>query len=170
MSSIIYQHKWMMLCEGAYENPFMDMQPNWGVLTVALTDTDEVVFISEYSVAYDRQVLFLPGGAVDGGEAPEISANRELQEEAGYKAARIDYLGDILPFSKYLRGRLTLYLARDLSPSRLQGDEAWDISIRPVPFADFEGLIAEGELQDSNVIAALYMARSFLTKENHLRG
>lgn len=169
MSSIIYQHKWMMLCEGKYETPFVDMSSD-GAMVVATMENGDVLLLSEYSVAYDRQILFLPAGAIDPGETPEASANRELQEEAGYKAGRLDYLGAVYPFIKYLRGQIMVYLARDLQPGRLQGDENWELSVRPIPFADFETFIASGELQDSSVIAALYLARSFLAKENQARG
>jgi 8-oxo-dGTP pyrophosphatase MutT (NUDIX family) len=164
MSRIIYQHKWMTICADRYDTPFVDVLSD-GTMVVALTESGDMLLLSEFSPAYDRQILFLPAGAIDPGEIPEVSANRELQEEAGYKAGRLDYLGVVYPFIKYLRGQIKVYLARDLQSSWLQGDETTEISVEPTPFADFEGLIAAGRLQDSSVIAALYMARSFLAKE-----
>ena len=169
MSRLIYQHKWMMICEDQYETPFVDMTPSDGTMVVPLTASGDVLLLSEYSPAYDRYVYFLPGGGIDPGEAPADCANRELQEEAGYKAARLDFLGEMYPFMKYLHGCFYLYLARDLQPNKLQGDETTEITVRPIPFADFESLIVTGELQDSSVIAALYRARSFLAKENQGR-
>jgi ADP-ribose diphosphatase len=59
-----------------------------------------------------------------------------------------------------------IYLARDLQESRLQGDEEWPINIVRVPLADFERLIVEGQRRDSSVIAALYLARRFLDRQN----
>ncbi|MEO8607014.1 MAG: NUDIX domain-containing protein [Chloroflexota bacterium] len=164
MSKIVYRHKWMSLCEGQYETPFVDLQSD-GVMAVPIMDNGDVLLLSEFSVAYDRQILFLPAGAIDTGENPDESANRELQEEVGYKAGRLDYLSTIYPLMKYVRGKINVYLARDLTPGKLQGDESWELSIYRVAFKEFESLIGNGELQDSNVIAALYMARSFLAKE-----
>ncbi len=55
-----------------------------------------------------------------------------------------------------------VYLARDLTPSRLEGDEGYDIRVERVPLAEFERLIAAGRLHDARVIAALYLARETL--------
>jgi ADP-ribose diphosphatase len=91
-----------------------------------------------------------------------VTANRELQEEVGFRAGRIDFLGEMRPFSKYLTVRSFVCLARDLVVSSLEGDEKHKIHVERVPFAEFEALIAAGRLLDARVIAALYRARSFL--------
>jgi 8-oxo-dGTP pyrophosphatase MutT (NUDIX family) len=163
--NIVFQHKWMMIREDRYGTPFVDMTPSDGTMVVALNARNEVVILSEFSPAYDRPIYYLPGGAIDPGESAADSANRELQEEAGFKAARLDDLGTIHPFMKYMQACFHVFLARDLSPNKLQGDETTEIIVKPLPFADFESWIADGHLQDSSVIAALYRARSFLESE-----
>lgn len=104
----------------------------------------------------------MPGGSIEPMEAHEATAARELQEEIGYSPGRLDFLGELRPFSKYLTVRSFVYLARDLTPGRLKGDEDYTITCEQVPLASFERLIARGHLLDARVIAALYMARSFL--------
>ena len=164
MSRLVVQHKWMMICEDRHGTPFVDMSGD-GTMVVALNANAEVLLLTEFSPAYDCPVYFLHGGTIDPRESPAESANRELQEEAGYKAARLYELGVIYPFMKYMHACFHVFLARDLTPSKLQGDETTEILVEPVPFADFEQLIADGRLQDSSVIAALYMAHSFLANE-----
>jgi ADP-ribose diphosphatase len=170
MSRLVHQHKWTLIREDKHGTPFFDMTPADGTMVVALTAAGDIVLQTEFSPAYDRFVYYLPGGAIDPGESAAESANRELQEEAGFKAARLDYLGAFYPFMKYMRGCFQVFLARDLTPSKLQGDETTEISVKPIPFADFEQLIADGRLQDSSVITALFMARSFLAKESQTGG
>ncbi len=85
-----------------------------------------------------------------------------LQEEIGFTAARLDFLGEIRPFSKYFALQSFIYLARELTPSKLEGDEDYPILMERVLLKDFEQLIAEKRLLDGHIIAALYMARSFL--------
>jgi hypothetical protein len=83
----------------------------------------------------------------------------------GLTAGRLDFLGELRPFSKYLSVRTFVYLARDLSPGQMVGDETYVIEVERVPFADFESSIASGRLLDARVIAALYLARAFLSSE-----
>jgi ADP-ribose diphosphatase len=132
------------------------------VLIVPLTAEGQVILTLEPSAAFGQPTLILPGGETEPGESHAATANRELQEEIGYQAGQLDFLGELRPYSKYLTVRSFVYLARELTPSRLKGDEEYVINVEKVPLAEFERLIAAGRLLDARVIAALYMARSFL--------
>ena len=135
------------------------------VLIVPLIAEGEVILTFEPSAAFGEPTLILPGGETEPGEPHTETANRELQEEIGYQAGQLDFLGELRPYSKYLAVRSFVYLARDLTPSRLEGDEDYAISVERVPLSEFEPLIAAGRLLDARVIAVLYMARSFLKEE-----
>ena len=134
-------------------------------LILPLTAAGEVIFILEPAPAQQQDVLLLPGGTVDPGEEPAAAANRELQEEIGFKAQRLDLLGLVRPWSKYLTTLSHLYLARDLVPATLTGDENYAIRTERAPLASFETLIASGRLQDARVISALFLTREFLAVE-----
>jgi ADP-ribose diphosphatase len=132
-----------------------------GVLVVPITEDDQVLLGVERSPAFDQEVLCLVGGSVEPGEPLEETANRELQEELGWRAAQIDYLGELHPF-KYLTSRQFVFLARQLSPSRLEGDERHPLRAREVPLDSVLALCAEGELHDALAIAALYLAQGYV--------
>jgi ADP-ribose diphosphatase len=134
------------------------------VLVVPLTGDGYVLLAAERSPAFDRNVLVLAGGEIDEGERLEEAANRELQEELGWRAGRIEFLGEIHPF-KYLTSRQFVFLARDLSPSKLEGDEMYPVGTRKVPLDSFIDLCTRGELQDATAIAALCLAQHFLVQE-----
>jgi len=138
------------------------------VLVVPLTPAGEVILAVEPSAAFGEPVLILPGGSEEPGEARAATANRELQEEIGLRAGRLDFLGALRPFPKYLRLTSYVYLARDLSPSRLPGDEGYEIGTERVPLDGPDGaarLVAAGRLSDARAIAALHLARGFLAAE-----
>ena len=122
----------------------------------------EVILTVEPSAAFGEDVMILPGGMVEPGENQAVTANRELQEEAGYAAHRLTFLGELRPWSKYLQTRSFIYLGQDLAASRLVGDEDYTIGVEFVPLTDFESWIADGRIKDARVIAALYMARAAL--------
>lgn len=136
------------------------------VVVVALTDAREVLCSVEPSAAFGAPMVLLPGGSVDADEAHEVTANRELQEEIGFRAERLDFLGELLPWSKYLKARCLVYLGRDLTPSRLKGDETYEIGVERVPLTAIEARIASGSLRDARAIAGMFLARAFLAQEN----
>ena len=134
------------------------------VLVVALSEQGQALLLKEPSPAFGAPTLVLPGGSVEEDEEFSLAANRELQEEAGFRAARLDYLGELRPFSKYLTVRSHVYLARQLSPSALPRDEGYEIEVSRVPIGGFEELVGDGRLLDARVIAALYLARAFMIR------
>ena len=135
-----------------------------GVLVVPLAEDGQVLMAVERSPAFDREVLLLVGGEVEEGEPLAEIANRELHEELGWRAERLDCLGELHPW-KYLTSRQFVFLARDLSPARLEGDERYPVRTRKVPLDGFLALCATGELHDSTAIAALCLAQDFLREE-----
>jgi len=130
------------------------------VVIVAIDQDESVLFARELSPAFAHiPVLILPGGTAEDNEPREVTANRELQEEIGMRANHLEYLGELWPWSKYLAVRSHLFLARDLVPSKLPGDEAEPIEMVRIPWNEIDPMVADGRLNDARAIAALYRAR-----------
>lgn len=161
---LLYKTRWIALYEGFRETVYVAASN--GVMVVPFLPGGDVILIQEPTGYGDGDLtLLLPAGSIEPGEDPQASANRELQEEIGLAAARFDPLGRVQPWVKYLNSHIELYLARDLTPSRLQGDEDYEIVTENVPLDSFETLMASGRLRDSSVIAALFLARQRLANE-----
>ena len=64
-----------------------------GVTVLPINTDDAVLFVSQYRHAIGRDLLELPAGTLSEGEEPEACAQRELQEETGYRAGSIELLG-----------------------------------------------------------------------------
>src|SRR3989338_1196412 len=134
------------------------------VLLVPVTYNNQLVMIKEYFAAIDEWKLALPKGDVESSNIKK-EANKELQEEAGYKAGQLISLGKVVVSPGNTRHTTHLFLARKLIESKLDGDEEEEIKVVKIPFNDFETLIERGELNEARVIAALYLARKFLEKK-----
>jgi len=137
-------------------------------MIVPVTQNQEVIFIREYFGAISKYALSLPKGSIDKGSDALQTANKELQEEIGYKAKRLDKLGVLTMSPGYLSQKTHVFLARDLMESKLDGDELEELEIISYPFDRFEELITQGELTEARTIAALYLARNklFTKREN----
>lgn len=165
MGEKLYQGRYYSICTNKDGEEFVSAANE--ALVVPLTQEGDILMTIEPSVAFAEPALILPGGEVEPEEEPVKTANRELQEEIGYAAGQLDFLGEVRGFSKYIAVRSFLYLGRDLTASKLEGDEKHPIEIERVPLSTFEDLITGGRLVDARVIAALYMAKSFLQRHRH---
>jgi 8-oxo-dGTP pyrophosphatase MutT (NUDIX family) len=162
LPKLLFPNRWLSLYEGL-GGPYI--ATGSAVMCVPVTPEGDVLFILEPN-AYDGEyTLYLPAGKIEPNEDLILCANRELQEEAGVKAARLDYLATLRPWFKYLDSKLTVFLARDFTPSRLDGDEGYIIETETLPLASFETQITSGRLRDASVIAALFLARQHLANE-----
>ena len=118
---------------------------------------DDILFIREYAAGIDDYSLTFPKGKIDDGESILGAANRELQEEVGYKSERIKkiYTLDLAP--GYMNHKTHIVLAENLVPSKLEGDEPEDLEVIKCKKNDINKLVFENNNIDSRVLASLYV-------------
>lgn len=134
------------------------------VMVVALDADANVQLIREYAAGLDDYVLTLPKGLIDAGETPLQAANRELQEEIGFAAHRLEPLRQLCSMPNYMGYRIDVILAQGLYPSRLEGDEPEPLERVSWPLARIDELAMTEEFSEGRAIAALYLARHWLEK------
>ncbi len=132
------------------------------VAIVPLLDSETVLLIRQYRQAVGEVLLEIPAGTLEPGESPEACAQRELEEETGYRAGQMRKL-----FSQYLapgysQEVLHVYLAESLQPTRQQLDEDELTELVPTPLHQIADMILEGTIKDSKTIAGLLMTLRLL--------
>ncbi|KJZ12736.1 MULTISPECIES: ADP compounds hydrolase NudE [Halomonas] len=135
------------------------------VMIVAMPDPDHVLLIREYAAGFEDYVLTLPKGVVDPGEDIVTAANRELMEECGVGARRIEPLVELSLSPNYMRQRMQVMLASDLYPKRLEGDEPEPLVVETHALDSITALLAREDFHEARAIAALYIARDKLKGE-----
>ena len=112
--------------------------------------------VRQYRNALDRFTLEIPAGGLEGPKEPtREAAARELTEETGFVAGKIDFLISVVSAVAYCNEKIDIYLARDLQKSERHLDadefinvEAWDVS-------DLLELCYNGTIQDAKTVAAV---------------
>jgi hypothetical protein len=100
--------------------PYFALETSDYVTVVAVTQNDELVLVRQYLPAVEERTLELPSGHVDPGETPVAAATRELMEETGYIADKIEEIGVIRPDTGRLSNRLWCFSQR-LGPPPMSG-------------------------------------------------
>ncbi|SDN61223.1 ADP compounds hydrolase NudE [Vreelandella arcis] len=139
------------------------------VMMVAMPDPEHVLLIREYAAGFEDYVLTLPKGLVDPGEDIITAANRELMEECGVGAHRIEPLAELSLAPNYMRHRMQVLLATDLYPKRLPGDEPEPLIVETHAIEELPALLLREDFHEARAIAALYIARDKLRDEQRYR-
>ena len=132
------------------------------VLLVPVDDNGDIWFIHQYRHAAGKGIMELPAGVIEADESPENCARREIREEIGMSAQEVQLIGEFFMAPGYTTEYLYVFLARQLQPSPLPGDEDEYIRVERIPAALAYGMAERGEIHDSKTLAALLLAKSHL--------
>ena len=127
------------------------------VAIVPLDGKKNVLLVRQYRKAIEQTLLEVPAGGLREGEAPEACARRELEEETGYTAARLEHMGSFFMTPGYCDEEMHTFLATGLKEGRPQPDFDEDIQVVPAPLDSIPGMIQRGEIRDAKSIAALLL-------------
>jgi ADP-ribose pyrophosphatase len=122
---------------------------------VPVLDDGDVLLIRQYRHAAGGYLLEIPAGTLHAGEDPRDCALRELEEEIGYRARRLDFLFSIHTTPGFTDEVIHLYRAADLTPGTqaLGDDEVLEV-VR-MPLAGAIRQIAQGGIRDAKTIVGL---------------
>jgi ADP-ribose pyrophosphatase len=130
-----------------------------GAAILPLLPDGRVLLIRQFRPAAGGMLLEIPAGKLEPGEPPEECVRREIEEEAGYRAGRIEPLGHMLTAPGFCDEVIHLFVARDLSPveSRPEPDEY--IEVAPLPADEALDMALSGRIPDGKTQLALLLAR-----------
>lgn len=162
----IYQNPWMSLREDVAEMP--DGRTTlYGVVTFGdcvgvapLLEDDRILLVRQYRYVQKDARWEIPTGGCKKGESLEEAAQRELQEEAGYRAGKLTWISSYYTSKSVCEETAHLYVGEALSPAQRPADETEFIEVQAFPFAEALRMVVDCEIMDSmSVIAILHLAR-----------
>jgi ADP-ribose pyrophosphatase len=125
---------------------------------VPVFDDGTVGLVRQYRHPVVRYLLEVPAGTLAASERPEEGAARELEEELGVVAGRLEKLTEFFVTPGFCEEKMWVYLATELTETaqRLEDDEM--VEIVRVPLTRAFEMIADGEIEDAKTIVGLMMA------------
>ncbi|MCM1251594.1 MAG: NUDIX hydrolase [Clostridium sp.] len=123
---------------------------------VAVNEDGKLLMVRQYRNALDRETLEIPAGALDSVEEPtDAAAARELEEETGYKAGKLELLITLRTTVAFCNERIDVYVATDLQPSKQNLDEDEFINVELHDIDELVQMIYDCKIEDSKTVAAL---------------
>ncbi|MGB5473273.1 MAG: NUDIX hydrolase [Gammaproteobacteria bacterium] len=133
-----------------------------GAAVVALDEHDKVCLLWQYRHAGSGWLWELPAGKLDPGEAPDTTALRELEEEAGIRAGRLDRLGSMITTPGFCTEIVHLFLARDLVRVPAAPEEQELFEVHWLPFEVALGQVYDGTIRDAKTMLGLTLCANRL--------
>lgn len=117
-----------------------------------------IALVRQYRHPALRYLLEAPAGTLERGEAPEEGAARELEEELGFVAARLEKLTEFFVSPGFCEEKMWVYLATDLTETqqRLEDDEI--VEVVRIPFSQALSMITTGEIEDAKTMIGVMLA------------
>ena len=141
------------------ETKFDIIEHGGSVVIVPLDADGNLLFVRQYRHAAGADLLELPAGTLDEGEPPHVCAAREIREETGFAAGKLEKLGDFYLAPGYSTEFMTVFLATELTHDPLEADADEFLSLERIPVAEAFKMAEQGQMPDAKSLAALLLAR-----------
>jgi len=136
------------------------------VTIVPVDDEGNMLFVRQYRHAAGLDLLELPAGTREEGEPYEDCAAREIREETGMAAGKLERLGDFYLAPGYSTEFMAVFLATGLRHDPLKADEDEFLQVEKIPVKKAIEMAERGDLPDAKTLAALLLARPHLKKDS----
>ena len=114
---------------------FLVVHPG-AVAIIPVNKDGDLILVRQYRSAIEQLSLEIPAGRIDGDLPPDGEAQRELQEEIGFRANKLTSFGFLYSAPGFTNEKIYLFIAEDLVPSKLPHDVGEVIDIVTIPLSD----------------------------------
>ena len=143
----------------------LDIVDHYGsVVILPVDDSGNLLFVRQYRHAVGGDLLELPAGTRNGDESFDQCAAREIREETGMQAGKLQKLGEFYLVPGYGTELMAAFLATELKENPLQPDEDEFLNVEKIPIRQAIQMAEQGEIRDVKSLAALLLARSHMEK------
>lgn len=133
-------------------------------VTIPVLDDGRILLERNYRRTLGKWLYELPGGHREPGESHKRNAARELEEETGYKAGRLEFLLDSYAAPGICKQHIYLYVATKLSMTKARKDPDEQISVKPMALREAVKFVRKGKNTDTKTIAGILLYAAMKNK------
>ena len=125
------------------------------VVIIPVLPNGDIALIRQFRYAVGKEFIELPAGKLDKEESPEECAKRELEEEIGFNANRLDFVATIHPAIGFANEEMSLFLALDLVKTQENKDADEFLELMPTTLDKALGLVWSNKITDVKTIIGI---------------
>lgn len=129
---------------------------------IPVFDDGTVALVEQYRHPAKRFMLEAPAGTLTPDEPPEEGAKRELEEEVGVRAGRLEKLSEFFVSPGFLEEKMWIYLATELLETKQNLDDDEYLKVRRIPLLRAMQMVSDGEIEDAKTIIGVLLTASRL--------
>lgn len=126
-----------------------------GSVSILPVEGDRVYLLKQYRYPIDDWIWEIPAGTLEEGESPEECAIRELEEETGFKAGRLERMFEAYLIPGYGTEKMTFFLASELERGEMHPEPSERIEVHGMKLDEALTKVRNNEIVDAKTIAAL---------------
>lgn len=134
------------------------------VCVVPVTDEGEVIMVRQFRYAFNQVLLEVPAGKLEPNEDPLEAALRELEEESGVVASKVEHIGEIYTTVAIIDEKIHVYLATGLTYKNAHPDDEEFLEVEKIPLKTLVDMVMNGEIKDSKTQIAILKADKILSE------
>ncbi|HAL09189.1 MAG TPA: ADP-ribose pyrophosphatase [Staphylococcus sp.] len=127
---------------------------NGAVSVLAITPENEVIVVEQFRKAMEKTLIEIPAGKLEVGEERESAAKRELEEETGYIADKLELIGEVYGCPGFCNEKVSIYIANDLKEGKVNLDEDEFLHLSKIPIDNIKSLLLSQEIEDAKTMIA----------------
>ena len=132
------------------------------VCVLPLTDDGEAIMVKQFRYPFNEVMLEIPAGKLEIGEDPYEAVLRELEEESGVVAKKVEHIGELYTTVAIFDEKIQIYLARERTYTNSHPDEDEFLECERMAFDDLYQMCMDGRVQDAKTVAAVLKVKLLL--------
>jgi ADP-ribose pyrophosphatase len=164
-NQVVSENPWWRYCHDQIELPsgkageYHFVETNGSSMIVPVMEDGRFLLVRQYRYLGDRESLEFPCGGLKNGATFEDTALHELVEETGFKAGRLEAIGQYNPCNGLLKETCVVYLAKNLEYVGARPDETESFEWEHLTAQEIDALIKDGTIWDGMTMAAWIIAK-----------
>lgn len=131
-------------------------------MVIPVTAGGKILMVNQFRYLNQRESLEFPCGAVEEGLSAEENAIKELREETGFTAERLEKIAEFSPYTGASDEICTVFIARKLSPAPLKADDTEEFELVEKTYSEIESLVENNVIWDGMTLSAWLLAGKHL--------